>query len=429
MQLSSKQKEFWNERDRRWNIKHGATRSGKTYLDYFVIPRSIRERSGKPGLVVLLGNTKGSLQRNIIDPLIDIYGADLVTPIGSDNTARLFGEKCYCLGADTKSHVDKLRGASIKYCYGDEITTWEPEVFEMLKSRLDKPDSRFDGTCNPTDPDNFVKKFMESDADVFSQGYGIDDNPFLDPKVKAALKQEHKGVFYDRYILGLWVRAEGLIYPWFGEEKERWLCNVSCETIRDHRGSRLAVYMKRKGLLQELIFPKITIGLDFGSTGSLNSMHAVGIAPDYSITVLRERAVERKNGLDTETIAEAAANFAADILKEFGRYNYIFYDSASPTQGARVAAKLKEMGLPYRNVVPCTKTPLESRPVTVDALLCADRLRIDRNCRGLIKALEQLRWDEKTPNIPEDENHGNINDYWDSFNYSWAEWTELINRR
>jgi hypothetical protein len=57
MQLSSKQKEFWNARGHRWNIKHGATRSGKTYLDYFIIPRSIRERKGKPGLVVLIGNT------------------------------------------------------------------------------------------------------------------------------------------------------------------------------------------------------------------------------------------------------------------------------------------------------------------------------------------------------------------------------------
>lgn len=429
MQLSDKQKAFWNEPEHRWNIKHGATRSGKTYLDYFIIPRSIRARAGKPGLVVLLGNTKGTLQRNVIDPLIDIYGEDLVTPIGSDNTARLFGEKCYCLGADTKAHVNKLRGASIKYCYGDEMTTWEQEVFEMLKSRLDKPYSRFDGTCNPTDPDNYVKKFMESDADVFSQGYTIDDNPFLDARVKDSMKREHKGIFYDRYILGRWVRAEGLIYPWFGDEKERWLCNVSCDREKGHREDRLKIISKAGNEKKELIFSKITIGLDFGSTGSLNSMHAVGIAPDYSITVLREREVERRSGLDTEMIAEAAASFAADVMKEFGRYNYIFYDSASPTQGARVAAKLKEKGLPYRNVVACTKTPLETRPVTVDALLCADRLRIDRNCRGLIKALEQLRWDDKIPNIPEDENHGNINDYWDSFNYAWAEWTELINRR
>lgn len=48
----------------------------------------------------------------------------------------------HCLGADNRKHVDRLRGVSIKYCYGDEVVTWEPEVFEMLKSRLDKPYAR-----------------------------------------------------------------------------------------------------------------------------------------------------------------------------------------------------------------------------------------------------------------------------------------------
>ena len=57
-QLSPKQKEFWNAPLHRWNIKYGATRTGKTYLDYFMIPRRIRERAGQEGLVVLMGNTK-----------------------------------------------------------------------------------------------------------------------------------------------------------------------------------------------------------------------------------------------------------------------------------------------------------------------------------------------------------------------------------
>ena len=75
----------------------------------------------------------------------NIFGAALVSSIRSDNTATLFGERVHCLGADNRKHVDRLRGVSIKYCYGDEVVTWEPEVFEMLKSRLDKPYSRFDG--------------------------------------------------------------------------------------------------------------------------------------------------------------------------------------------------------------------------------------------------------------------------------------------
>ena len=129
MKLSDKQAAFWREPFHRWNVKAGATRSGKTYLDYYVIPRSIRERKGKPGLVVLMGNTKGTLQRNVIEPMQEIYGERHVSSIRSDNTATIFGERVHCLGADNKKHVDRLRGTSIKYCYGDEVVTWEQEVF------------------------------------------------------------------------------------------------------------------------------------------------------------------------------------------------------------------------------------------------------------------------------------------------------------
>ena len=117
--FSVKQREFLDNANRRWNVKHGATRSGKTYLDYYVIPKRIRNIIKMPGLIVILGNTKGTLQRNVIEPLQDIWGTKLVSDIKSDNTAFLFGEKAYCLGADNIKHVNKIRGASFKYCYGD----------------------------------------------------------------------------------------------------------------------------------------------------------------------------------------------------------------------------------------------------------------------------------------------------------------------
>ena len=85
MQLSSKQKEFWNNANHRWNIKSGATRSGKTYLDYFIIPKRIRATKGQ-GLIVILGNTQRTLERNILDPMRQIYGNKLVGNISSDNT-------------------------------------------------------------------------------------------------------------------------------------------------------------------------------------------------------------------------------------------------------------------------------------------------------------------------------------------------------
>lgn len=219
MLLSPKQIEFARYGNHRWNFKGGATRSGKTYLDFkWIIPMRIRERAGKDGLSVILGVTKSTIERNVLEPMRNLYGDKLVGAISSDNTAWIFGEKCYCLGAEKVSQVSKIRGASIKYCYGDEVADWSEEVFSLLKSRLDKEYSCFDGTYNPQYPNHWLKRFLDSDADIFSQEYTIDDNPFLPPAFVENLKKEYAGtVFYDRYILGKWTLAEGLIYPMFND--------------------------------------------------------------------------------------------------------------------------------------------------------------------------------------------------------------------
>lgn len=221
MLLSPKQIEFVNNANKRWNFKGGATRSGKTYLDFkWIIPIRIRERIGLDGLTVILGVTKSTIERNVLEPMRNIYGDELVGTISSDNTVMLFGEKCYCLGAEKISQVSKIRGASIKYCYGDEVADWSEEVFILLKSRLDKEYSCFDGTFNPQHPEHWLKVFLDSDADIFCQTYSLDDNPFVPDSFKENLKREYAGtVWFDRYILGLWCRAEGLIYPFFDAKK------------------------------------------------------------------------------------------------------------------------------------------------------------------------------------------------------------------
>lgn len=217
-----KQSAYLRESTHRWNMKGGATRSGKTYLDYrWVIPKRLRDRSGREGLNVILGVTKATIERNVLSPMRDIYGDVLVGYIGSDNTVGLFGEKCYALGAEKLSQVSKLRGSSIKYCYGDEVADWSKDVFDLLKSRLDKEYSCFDGTFNPKDPLHWLKEFIDSDADVYYQTYSIDDNPFLDPTFVSELKKEYAGTsLYDRYILGLWAASEGALFTTYPEYTE-----------------------------------------------------------------------------------------------------------------------------------------------------------------------------------------------------------------
>lgn len=221
VELTPKQREYWREANHRWNLKVGATRSGKTYMDYFLIPKRILERREESGLYVLIGNTRETLRRNVLTPMQEIYGVRRVGSLRSDNSCFMFGEKVFCLGADKVTQVDKIRGAAIKYCYGDEVATWHPEVFEMLKSRLDKPMSIFDGALNPQSPNHWLKTFLDSDADIYSQHYTIFDNPYLPPDFVSELQKEYAGTVYEkRYIWGEWALAEGLIFPMYEDALE-----------------------------------------------------------------------------------------------------------------------------------------------------------------------------------------------------------------
>jgi PBSX family phage terminase large subunit len=216
MPFSEKQLEFYENASHRWNFKTGAVRSGKTYADYFTIPKRIRARIGKPGLSFIFGVSKATIERNILEPMRVIWGPELVGDIKMDNTAYLFGDTVYCLGCEKVSQVAKIRGASIKYAYGDEVAEWNPEVFELIKSRLDKEYSCFDGALNPEGPNHWLKQFLDSDADIYNQHYTIFDNPFLPQEFIENLCKEYEGtVYYDRYIKGLWALAEGVIYPMY----------------------------------------------------------------------------------------------------------------------------------------------------------------------------------------------------------------------
>lgn len=224
MPLTKMQQEYLRNCTHRYNVKCGATGSGKSYLDIAVtIPQRILAAKGE-GLLVMIGNTRSTLERNILEPMRSLYTSDVVGSIRADNTAVIFGKKVYCLGADKSNSVSRIQGATFEWVYGDEVTTWAEPVFQMLKSRLRCPHSHFDGTCNPDSPNHWFKAFLDSEGiDIYRQDYTIWDGALL-PEVVAQLEADYAGtVYYDRYIRGLWTQAEGMVYPRWREALEpRW---------------------------------------------------------------------------------------------------------------------------------------------------------------------------------------------------------------
>lgn len=202
IEISSKQAEYIRNANHRWNGKIGATQCGKTYIDtLYIIPQRIIERIGKKGLNFIVGVSKETIKRNVIEPLQELYPGQ-VGDIGSNNICRMFGEKVYCLGADNIGRVGKFRGARVKYLYIDEIVDINKEVFELLKSRLSFEYSICDFAGNPQSLTHWAKDFIESDIDIYLQTYTIFDNPFLPKEYVENLCREYEGtVYYNRYIL------------------------------------------------------------------------------------------------------------------------------------------------------------------------------------------------------------------------------------
>ena len=215
--LTSKQAEYIKNANHRWNVACGAVRSGKSFCQIsYCIPARLMERKGLRGLRVILGATRANIERNVLQPMRDIYGDGIATGINSQNIAKIMGEKVYCIGADNVRQVAKIRGSEIAYVAIDEATDINYEVFEMLKSRLSLPWSCCDATTNPASPNHWFKEFLDSaerGVDVYCQNYTIYDNPFLPKEYVRNLEAEYEGVWFDRYILGLWTLAEGLVYP------------------------------------------------------------------------------------------------------------------------------------------------------------------------------------------------------------------------
>lgn len=391
LSLTSKQKEYWRYADHRWNIKCGATRSGKTYLDYYMIPKRIRALKDEEGLVLILGNTKTTLQRNIIEPLQRIWTPSLVSDIRSDNTAFLFGEKVHCLGAEKINQVDKIRGSSIKYCYGDEVATWHKDVFQILKSRLDKPYSRFDGTCNPEYPGHWFKEFIDSDADVFAQKYTIYDNDFLAQEVVEALEREYRGtVFFDRYILGEWTLAEGLIYQRFADNEKDFII--------------------AKDKLPKL--GEISVGIDFGGNKSNHAFVASSVV-GRDLYVLRSESIPAK-GMGVDGIVRSFNAFTDAVREEYGKIGYVFADSAEQAIINTLRAKTP---FDIRNSI---KNEIIDRIRCELLLINTGRLHlVEGKNKALAAGLRCARWDEKQSNDVRLDNGTSDIDILDGFEYSF----------
>lgn len=427
MQLSSKQNEYIANATHRWNIKSGAVRSGKSYVDTaFVIPFRIRERKGLPGLNVILGVSKESIERNVLQPMREIYTDKLIGTINSRNIAKICGEEVYCLGAEKVSQVAKIQGSSIKYCYGDEIAKWNKEVFQMLKSRLDKPYSCFDGSCNPEHSTHWLKEFLDNqELDIYLQKYTIFDNPFLPKEFVEQLCKEYAGtIYYDRLILGLWKRAEGAIYKKFSDNPETYSC---CVTDDGATSGDCRRFQK-----EEIV--SIEIGLDFGGNQSGHSFVARGYTDNYRDVIAlkskRIKAVDENEDIDSNRLDELFCEFVGEVIEkyavvvrhgqnvEYCNVESVFYDNAETVLGNSIRNAV-EQKYPWISVKGAMKKAINDRIRCTVRLMGAKRFWITEDCESLKTAFSEAVWDKDVKEKDERLDDGSTDiDSLDAFEYT-----------
>jgi len=216
--LSLKQRHSLKNSTARLNFWEGSVRSGKSFsaLIRFV------EFAMSPiiGDFCVIGKTEDALKRNVISELSHLIGSD-VRYYSGKREIRLWNRTIHVIGANDDRAEGKIRGATFAGALVDEGTLIPEPFFKMLLSRLSVRGSKLFCTTNPDSPFHWMKTDYldrEDELDLARFHFVLDDNPALSDEYKNSLKAEYRGLWYQRFIEGLWVLAEGTIFDFFEED-------------------------------------------------------------------------------------------------------------------------------------------------------------------------------------------------------------------
>lgn len=231
-------------------IADGAIRSGKTIsmsLSFVMWAMSTFEGQN----FAMCGKTIGSFRRNVLFWLklmlrsrgysVTDHRADNLFIVRRNGIENYF----YIFGGKDESSQDLIQGITLAGVFFDEVALMPESFVNQATGRCSVTGSKFWFNCNPDGPYHWFKvnwidkaigylgkkKTEEIKKAAAKEGkehglknllylhFTMDDNLSLSEEIKARYRSMYTGVFFKRYILGLWAIAEGIIYDMFSEEK------------------------------------------------------------------------------------------------------------------------------------------------------------------------------------------------------------------
>lgn len=358
--FSAKQKLSIKESNARINIWEGAVRSGKTFASLWRFLAEIAE--GPQGDYVIICRTFDSFKRNVLGLLHTFIGVDAHYSKGN-RELNIYGKTIHIVGADDERAESKIRGPTFYGAYVDEATIIPESVWNMLISRCAMGGAKIFATTNPDSPYHWLKaNFIDNNPDVKTWQFNLEDNPQITLDEKDYLKRQYHGIWYKRYIDGLWVQAEGAIYDCFDPALH--CLKVLPDTVEQY-----------------------IVGVDYGTT---NPCAFVCVGVDRrkfpNTWVAKEYYFDSKVSQRQKTDSE----YAEDLK----RFIYQLPVSAIYIDPSAVSFRIELRRMGIDNIFEAKNDVLDGIRFTND-LISNGTLKIGSECINLVKELQSYAWDMK----------------------------------
>jgi PBSX family phage terminase large subunit len=389
-------------------ICDGAVRSGKTSIMMWAFVRWAMENFSGQRFGVC-GRTVDSCTKNIIVPftamslakeryIIRWRRGDKVMEVrrgAVTNYFEVFG------GKDEASYT-LIQGRTLAGVLLDEVVLMPRSFVEQALARCSVDGARLWFSCNPGSPHHWfyqewIKRSRERNALYLH--FEMTDNPGLSKRTLERYENMYAGIFYDRYVRGLWVAAEGIVYKDFANDTEKYLIGDPLEWAKQNGAS----------------FSIISIGVDFGGTKSATKFQATGITKDFRVVALEEEYIKNEE-IDPNALNRRFATFCQLITSKYG-YSQTRADSAETVliRGLDHTAQKMHLGTQVKNAM---KLQITDRIRLVVLLMKQGRFKVSRNCPHLIDAMQTAIYDpDKFEDERLDDGTSDI-DSLDAFEYS-----------
>jgi len=390
-------------------VAEGAVRSAKTFAANTAFLLNIIDSKEYRHLIT--GVSQASIMANCIDGefgMIAIsHGTASIKRDKKNETYLAVGtHRIDMFGGNTVSSFRAFRGRTYGSVYNDEANLQhENTINESFNRTIASKERVHIMTLNPDVPDHWLyQDYLDRYKELSEKGklvgynwfhFTLDDNPAISEERKREIEIQYTGLFYQRFILGLRVRAEGAIFVSFSDDS----------VIKDAE--------RKAEIIKKIQF--VEIGGDIGGNQSATVYNAVGywVEPKLGLCAACLEEKYDKANLSTESIIANYKNFrqkVIDTYKQFIKASYIDNESV---------LIIKSLRKVDNNVTGSLKIKIIDRIRLQDALFSQKRLFVFDNCPKLISAYRSALWDSKNPTKEERLDDGTTNiDSLDATEYS-----------